>query len=96
MSYGKTFYKVLIKPWNVANPTERLDFFNGLLLVPNLDVLFDGGFISFNKQGHILISSKLREEEYITLGLAADMKLRKINGAHVSYLAYHFEHVFKP
>jgi hypothetical protein len=85
-----------IKPWNVANPNERLDSFNGLLLVPNLDALFDDGFIPFDKQGHIFISSKLLEEEYATLGLAADMKLRKINGAHASYLAYHFEHVFKP
>lgn len=85
-----------IKPWNVANPNERLDSFNGLLLVPNLDALFDDGFISFDKQDHIFISSKLLEEEYATLGLAADMKLRKINGAHASYLAYHFEHVFKP
>ena len=85
-----------IKPWNVANPTERLDSFNGLLLVPNLDALFDDGFISFNKQGGILISSKLLEDEYATLGLAVDMRLRKINGAHVSYLAYHFENIFKP
>lgn len=85
-----------IKPWNVANPTERLDSFNGLLLVPNLDALFDDGFISFNKQGHILISSTLLEEDYATLGLTVDMKLRKINGAHALYLAYHFDHVFKP
>jgi HNH endonuclease len=85
-----------IKPWSVANSTERLDTFNGLLLVPNLDALFDDGYISFNKLGHIMISSQLPETEYAGLGLATDMKLRKINGAHVPYLAFHFEHVFKP
>jgi hypothetical protein len=85
-----------IKPWSVATPTERLDSFNGLLLVPNLDALFDDGFISFDKQGQVLISSKLPETEYAALGLAIDMKLRKINGAHAPYLAYHFEYVFKP
>lgn len=85
-----------IKPWSIATPTERLDSFNGLLLVPNLDALFDDGYISFDKQGQVLISSQLPEMEYSALGLTADMKLRKINGAHAPYLAYHFEHVFKP
>ncbi len=85
-----------IKPWSIATPTERLDSFNGLLLVPNLDALFDDGYISFDKQGQVLISSQLPETEYSALGLTADMKLRKINGAHAPYLAYHFEHVFKP
>ena len=84
-----------IKPWSVASSSERLDAFNGLLLVPNLDALFDDGFISFNKQGQIIISSQLPEAEYFALGLEVDMKLRKINGAHVPYLAYHFEHIFK-
>lgn len=85
-----------IKPWSLATSTERLDSFNGLLLVPNLDALFDDGLISFDKQGRIIISSQLPESEYATLGLATDMKLRKINGAHASYLAHHFENTFKP
>jgi hypothetical protein len=85
-----------IKPWSVATPTERLDSFNGLLLLPNLDALFDYGFISFDNQGQILISSQIPETEYAALGLTLGMKLRKINGAHAPYLAYHSEHVFKP
>ena len=33
-----------IKPWAVCDlDRERLDVFNGLLLIPNLDALFDAG-----------------------------------------------------
>ena len=34
-----------IKPWRVSNNNERLDVYNGLLLLPNLDKLFDKGYI---------------------------------------------------
>lgn len=84
-----------IKPWSVASSAERLDAFNGLLLVPNLDALFDDGLISFSKQGRIIISSQLPDTEYSALGIVADMRLRKNNGAHALYLAYHFENIFK-
>lgn len=97
---GCTIEKILrgshIKPWASANDEERLDSFNGLLLVPNLDALFDGGFITFDKSGNIQISSKLEVKDYSALGLALEMKLRKINGAHSRYLEYHNEFVFKP
>ena len=33
-----------IKPWRYSNNPERLDVFNGLLLTPNYDKLFDLGF----------------------------------------------------
>lgn len=36
-----------IKPWSVSTPKERLDVDNGLLLCPNHDYLFDGGFHYF-------------------------------------------------
>ena len=35
-----------IKPWSVCNNNERLDPFNGLMLAPNIDALFDSGLIS--------------------------------------------------
>jgi putative restriction endonuclease len=45
-----------IKPWSVSSNSERLDVYNGLLLVPNLDKAFDSGFISFKESGEIMIS----------------------------------------
>jgi len=36
-----------IKPWSASTNDEKLDGFNGLLLSPHVDHLFDRGFISF-------------------------------------------------
>lgn len=49
-----------IKPWRIASNEERLDVYNGLLLTPNYDKLFDLGFISFDNNGMILFSKELK------------------------------------
>ena len=48
-----------IKPWRDANDSEKLDGYNGLLLSPHVDHLFDRHYISFTNQGKILISPML-------------------------------------
>ena len=84
-----------IKPWTEATPVEKLDLFNGLLLSPNLDSLFDLGLISFSTDGTILISPLLSDKECLSLGVSKDMRLRKLNGAHEKYLAQHRSSTFK-
>ncbi len=83
-----------IKPWSKSNAKEKLDPFNGLLLIPNLDCLFDSGVISFDQQGKIVLSSALQLTEYETLGVTSDMRIRKLNDAHLPYLKYHIENIF--
>ena len=85
-----------MKPWADSNPVEKLDPFNGLLLTPNLDALFDAGLISFDEDGRIIFSSKLSAADFLSLGVMADMKLRKMNAAHTPYLEYHRTNVFHP
>jgi predicted restriction endonuclease len=46
-----------IKPWEKSTSEEKTNLNNGLLLCPNHDKLFDKGFISFDSNGSILISS---------------------------------------
>lgn len=84
-----------IKPWSIAHSNERLDLFNGLLLVPNLDALFDAGLIAFDEAGRVMVSSSLPVDSYDALGLTQNMSLRKFNTAHLPYLAFHREHIFK-
>ena len=84
-----------IKPWAVSNALERLDASNGILLSPNLDCLFDAGFISFDEKGGILISAALNAASAQALGLSPAMRLRKLNSAILPYLEYHREHVFR-
>lgn len=83
-----------IKPWRVATNEERLDTFNGLLLLPNYDKLFDKGYISFDFAGKILFSKFLSNEEQKILGIKTDISLQKIDERHKKYLKYHQENCF--
>ncbi len=80
-----------IKPWSKADDKERLDVFNGLLLLPTLDKLFDKGYISFNDNGNILISKRLMN--YDILGINEHMRI-KIEEEHKKYLEYHSNEIF--
>lgn len=83
------------KPWRDCNNTERLDPYNGFLLIPNLDVSFDAGLISFKDEGGIILSAKLPKEERHKLGLSADLSLRTVHEKNKAYLSYHREHVLR-
>lgn len=78
-----------IKPWRVADNRERLDVHNGLLLLPNIDKLFDQGYITFTSEGRIKISSFLSPSEYANFGIDANTRLLHLEAAHADYLAYH-------
>lgn len=80
-----------IKPWRDSDDNERLDPFNGLLLSPNYDSLFDKGYISFDDHGRILLSEAARNQAEL-LGLEDGMCLRKIDNRHKKYLAKHREY----
>jgi len=85
-----------IKPWAKSTVNERLSCFNGLLLCPNLDVCFDKGYITFDNDGKILISSKLNQKDLNVLGINVHMKLLKNDPKHQQYLSYHRKHIFIP
>ena len=78
------------KPWkDCATGQERLDPYNGFLLNANLDALFDKFLISFDDDGHILISPRLSMSDLEIMGITADLRLRRIDRRHLPYLAYH-------
>lgn len=81
-----------IKPWSKSSNEERLDKYNGFLLLANLDKAFDLGYVSFNDKGKILISDQL--EEYQNLGINKHMSVLLVK-AHQDYLAFHREERFK-
>jgi hypothetical protein len=81
-----------IKPWRVSTNREKLDHFNGLLLLPTLDKAFDAGFISFQKTGEILLSPQLSQPD--VLGIKGDMKIQ-LNASHLPYMEYHRDEVFR-
>jgi len=85
-----------IKPWRLCETNhERLDGYNGLLLTPTFDHLFDKGYISFSDDGAILISDRLPNEVRCSLGLAAQsVNAKTFTEAHEKYLAFHRKGVF--
>ena len=72
------------KPWRDCNPKEKVDEHNGLLLVPNLDVLFDKFFITFDEKGRIQIRKEI-EKECKKLNITKNMKvdLARLNESEV-------------
>ena len=82
-----------IKPWSVCDDNERLCRFNGLMLAPNIDRLFDNGLITFDTDGTIKISPTIDSENQKRLGISPDMKL-KIRPESEKYFEYHRNHVF--
>ena len=64
-----------IKPWSVSNFEEKLDAENGFLLCPNHDALFDGGFISFEDDGTIIISDRLSQIDCTFTNVNSLMKI---------------------
>ncbi|WP_107858018.1 HNH endonuclease [Neisseria subflava] len=83
-----------IKPWSVCDDNERLCRFNGLMLAPNIDRLFDNGLITFDTDGTIKISPTIDSENQKRLGISRDMKL-KIRPESEKYFEYHRNHVFQ-
>lgn len=78
-----------IKPWRDCNSNaERLDPFNGLLLLPNLDALFDCKLISFDKDGKILVSKQMTSQDHDDLGISTRYRFA-IRAAHKPYLTHH-------
>lgn len=78
-----------IKPWRVANNQERLDLYNGLLLLPNYDKLFDKGYISFDTKGRIVFSNFFPESDRLLLQIRKDAHLVKVSDNHKPFLLYH-------
>jgi predicted restriction endonuclease len=86
-----------IKPWAVCeNDEERIDKYNGLLLTPTYDRLFDQGFISFSNDGEIYVSPYLSPLNTKKLGLIPNKKYDLQEHKKRSfYLEYHRQSIFK-
>lgn len=83
-----------IKPWKDANNDERLDVYNGLLLLPNYDKLFDKGYLTFLPNGEAKYSKMLSKNDRLSLGLQEGVVLKRIDERHKTYLEYHNDRCF--
>jgi len=84
-----------IKPWAASNNQEKLDGFNGLLLSPHVDHLFDQGFISFRDTGDLLVSPKLNPSVLDRWSISFNQNVGDFRDGQKAYLDYHRETIFK-
>lgn len=79
-----------IKPWAACDlDSERLDVFNGFLLAPNLDAAFDGGFITVEDDGSVIVAEELGAGARALLGIDGAMRVRGVTDGHRGYLGWH-------
>ena len=86
-----------IKPWRKCldenKPQQARDPNNGLLLISNLDILFDKGYISFDERGGIIISNELDDKTKKLAGVKPNIKLN-LTAEHQKYMEYHRDEIF--
>jgi len=84
------------KPWRDSSNEERLDGENGFLLTPDVDLLFDRGFISFKDNGDVLVSPVADRAEIAKMGLADHMldNVGTFTFKQRNYLDFHRDMVF--
>jgi putative restriction endonuclease len=77
-----------IKPWKDSNNQERLNPFNGLLLIPDYDFLFDRGYITFKNNGGVIISQKLSLFARKVFDVDDDLQLRNVFPENKEYSSH--------
>ena len=86
-----------IKPWAASNDKEKIDPYNGYMLSPMIDKLFDRGFITFTESRHVILSDFISPFTWKQIGLKNDsfIKALPIDDKRIEYLKFHHESVFK-
>lgn len=84
-----------MKPWSKSTNFQRLDGHNGLLLTPNIDRLFDRGYLSFRDDGRPLLSRLLPDSVRTSWFAQGNSEPRGLSTGQRPYMAYHREVVFK-
>jgi predicted restriction endonuclease len=85
-----------IRPWAQCETDEqRLDVFNGLLLAPHLDALFDAGLMTVDADGTVRVAGALTPQQRQRLGLPITMTVQSLRSEHQSYLQFHRAFVWR-
>jgi len=81
----------LIKPFDVCSSVEKFDIYNGLLLTPSYNKLFEEYLITFDTFGGILIDVSFTDADLLQLGVSRNDKLREeiLTLNHMYYLEHH-------
>ena len=68
---------------------DRLNVFNGFLLVAHLDALFDRHLMTFSTTGEAVFAPSISTEVKLRLGITDSLKLRWLSPGHEPFLTEH-------
>ncbi|PST98684.1 HNH endonuclease [Photobacterium gaetbulicola] len=83
------------KPWCDSSNTEKLDGYNGFLLSPHIDRLFDRGWISFADDGELLVAEPPVIDVLKSWAVSYPMNVGSFTDEQKFYLEHHRIEVFK-
>lgn len=78
-----------IKPWKDSSSQERLSGFNGIMLSPHLDTLFDEHLITFENDGQMRTHPSVSEEVMNRWNLNPTLKVAPFAGEQFQFLEHH-------
>ena len=78
-----------IKPWRKSTDQEKIDGNNGLMLAPHIDMLFDGGLISFKNDGTLIISDQIEPSVLSAWGISPKLNVGVFSPKQCVYLKHH-------
>lgn len=86
-----------IKPWAASTDEEKTDPYNGYILSPLYDKLFDRGFITFTEKRRVVLSDFLSSFTWKQIGLKNGTFYDSLpmDEKRIAYLDFHHQSVFK-
>ena len=86
-----------IKPWAASNDDGKIDPYNGYILSPLYDKLFDRGFITFTENRHVIRSEFISPYTWKQVNLTNNVFIRTLpmDDKRIEYLKFHHQSVFK-
>jgi hypothetical protein len=85
-----------IKPWAKSNDFEKTDPYNGFMLTPTFDILFDQGFMSFTDDKKTILSPFLSNMTYSKLNISDNKTFPHLPvEGREEYLSFHRSNILK-
>jgi hypothetical protein len=78
-----------IKPWRDASNAERINGYNGIMLSPHVDALFDERLISFEDDGRMLVHPSLRQDVLDRWSIRRDTRVERFRSEQSRFLEHH-------
>lgn len=78
-----------IKPWRLCSNEERLNGYNGLLLSPHVDALFDEHLITFEDDGRMLVHDSLPLDVLYRWNINPRRQVERFHPEQSTFLEHH-------